>query len=182
MISSLAWVPKGRAKAVPDRHEVTEAELEALRAHAADAGEEDDEGADESGEGSEGGSSDGSGADGGAGGGGGGSSGRKGVDKDGLPLALDMSNYDDEEADVPGIPMFEGGMKGALYHQPPKGDAFVTLPDAVDEEDPEDEEDFVLKPGDALLVTAKTEEDYSCLEVRCGTAAGGGGGVRAGWG
>lgn len=40
MISALCWIPKGVAKAVPEVAELTEAEIEAMRAAAAEAGEE----------------------------------------------------------------------------------------------------------------------------------------------
>lgn len=37
MISALAWIPKGAAKAEPEMAELTEAEIEAMRAAAAEA-------------------------------------------------------------------------------------------------------------------------------------------------
>ncbi|EFN57876.1 hypothetical protein CHLNCDRAFT_141885 [Chlorella variabilis] len=43
MISALAWIPRGAAKAVPEMAELSEAELEAMKAAAAEEGEEQHE-------------------------------------------------------------------------------------------------------------------------------------------
>ena len=41
---------------------------------------------------------------------------------------------------------------------------YITLPDGEDE-DHSDEEDFVIKPTDAILLACRTEEELSNLEV-----------------
>eukprot|EP00873_Tetraselmis_striata_P021448 jgi/Tetstr1/441712/TSEL_029935.t1 len=173
MISALAWVPKGAAKAVPDVVDPSEEELERLREMAELEADEEEGGSD--GEGNGGSSDSDMDADG--------AddkeaaiararavasalkSGRSAPSED-TPAAagntaqlesalaeLDMDNYDEEdEGDLPGL------LGGAL----PRGkDPYLKL----GSDDDSEIEDFNIRDSDLLILAARNDEDVSTLEV-----------------
>lgn len=57
----------------------------------------------------------------------------------------------------------EGEDPGDMFYDPAK-DKYITADDDG-ESDPDDIEDYTARYTDAFLVTANTEEEYSCVEV-----------------
>jgi periodic tryptophan protein 1 len=163
MITSLTWVPKGAARARPVRFELSPEEYQRIKAMAKK--EEDDEKAaaeeeehdalrpsavraehDE-------------------------------VDLSGLPSSLRMDAYDDDEAvDTAAIDGDSDGDGGAIDDDDDDGDDYrmaevveqgnVALAMVADDDDDEDADDDEIRPTDALLVVAITEDEFSHLEVQ----------------
>ncbi|BBN05570.1 periodic tryptophan protein 1 [Marchantia polymorpha subsp. ruderalis] len=95
-----------------------------------------------------------------------GSEGRaKGVDSLVDDLAeLDMEHYDDEdEGEDAGIQLFGNGGLGAAYYASNAEDPYIVNKEEDDEED--EIEDMTIKESDLVLLTARTEDDVSHLEV-----------------
>ncbi|KAL2635253.1 hypothetical protein R1flu_006732 [Riccia fluitans] len=107
-----------------------------------------------------------------------GSEGRaKGVDSLVDELAeLDMDHYDDEEeGGEEGIQLFGNGGVGAAYYGSNAEDPYLL--NKEDDDDDEEIEDMTIKETDLLLITARTEDDVSHLEVwvyETGTGGGAG--------
>lgn len=182
MISSISWVPRGAAKAKPDRYELSAEELEAIRrAQAAEAGSGGEDAA----------------------------MGDQSKDRYGLPAELRMDDYgeeddalnwaaDDDEEDEDGhaaAHMEDAVGKAAKEDDEDEDDDnddvdIEGLEDMSEDEDDEDEddgedkakppafandddddddeeeaEDLMIKPTDRVVVVANTDEEYSNLEV-----------------
>lgn len=77
---------------------------------------------------------------------------------------LDMEHYDDEEdkdGNVPGL-FGDGKHPGMAYYSKPEEDPYLSR-GAADSDSEED--DFVLKGSDFLILAARNEDDVSHLEV-----------------
>ena len=166
MISALAWMPRGKAKAVPNKYEPTDEEMEQMRREARALGaalppgvaeDEDDEWEDMSDE----------------------DSANEGVaaakakaikqaqkaaqvaanmgDDDLAEYNLD--DYDDEEGGVVGVL----GPAGLSVFASNDEDPYVTLPD--EEDDSDLEEDNMIRPSDAIILACHTEEEAHTLDV-----------------
>lgn len=180
MISAVAWVPRGAAKAIPVVHEPTEEELVAARELAAQqqgAGddEEDQEGSDDGND-----AGDASSDEDMEGGGEqqalararaaaaamssgrpvGGSSGMATDSIEAAMRELDMDNYDDSDDEPNIMARIMGGKTEVAID--PDGDPYITL---GEDEDSEDGENFNIKPTDLLILAAKNEDDLNSLEV-----------------
>jgi periodic tryptophan protein 1 len=152
MISALAWMPRGKAKPVPTKYEPTEEEMEELRKAADELEKEgdDDEWEDMSDDGSE----------------------KEQVaavtkarkaaravatgDDDLAEYNLD--DYDKEPGDTVGI-----FGKGLSHFEDNTEDPYITLPDAAD--DSEEEDDNIIRPTDSIILACHSEEDGHTLEV-----------------
>lgn len=71
---------------------------------------------------------------------------------------LDMDNYDEEDD---GIELFSKGL-GDLYYPSNEMDPFLK---DQDDDDSEEVEDMTIRPMDSVIVCARTEDDVSHLEV-----------------
>jgi periodic tryptophan protein 1 len=185
MISALTWVPKGVAKAVPTIAEPSPDELAAMRAQLeaeaddADDAEEDSEPS-SSGDGGDAAMDDSDGEEGGqsaseavararavassmassrgAGGGGGAATG----ELEAALRELQMDRYDDsgdDEAQIINRVLGTSG-KARLEYADGEADPYLNLGD-----DDSEIEDYTLKPSDLIILSAKTEDDVSNLEV-----------------
>ncbi|CAM6101033.1 unnamed protein product [Calypogeia fissa] len=174
MIAAVCWVPRGAANPVPVTAEPTEEELEAMKLALEEQGdgrsdgdddevelEEDDDDDVMAGEGSS-----------------------KAADPVGAALAaaralggneakvdnladgladLDMDHYDDEdEGPDSGLQLFGNGGLGAAYYATNEDDPYLI---SKEDDDEEEIEDMTIKQSDLLLLTARTEDDVSHLEV-----------------
>lgn len=172
MISALAWVPKGAARRVPEKLKLTEQEMQLMRELAAEEEAEEKEAmeamADSDDEADEtAGSSDAAGAD-------------------GLPASFKMDEYDEEDDDA-AITNYigqSGAVEGSELEEEEEeedegdkvdeeGNVEMADDDAdVDEEDDQDDEldldkeDVEIRPTDAVVLVANTEEEFSNLEVQ----------------
>lgn len=72
------------------------------------------------------------------------------MDKHGLPVSMNMEDYDDED-------------EGAAFHE--DFDEMELEPEMEDEED-EDRDDMEIKRTDGVILVANTEEDFSSLEIQ----------------
>jgi periodic tryptophan protein 1 len=165
MISALAWMPRGKAKAVPNKYEPTDEEMEKMREEAQLLGSalppglagDDDEWEDMTDS-----DDDDAGAEAKA------SAIRKasaaakvaanmGGDEDLAEYNLD--DYDKEEGGVIGVL----GPAGLSVFASNDEDPYVTLPD--EEDDSDLEEDNMIRPSDAIILACHTEEDAHTLDV-----------------
>ncbi|KAF9007566.1 WD40-repeat-containing domain protein [Cyathus striatus] len=171
LISAVAWVRRGVAVQHPTKYvlddkelervsalariELEDAKVELQRAHeAAQSMEGREEGDDDDGDDNEDGEGD------------------EDEDADGMDIDVkpknpeDLSEYNlddyDEEDDTPVATGPFSNIKGLTYYRDNEEDPYITLKD--DEEDAEREELEIL-PTDSLLVTAKTEDEISQLEI-----------------
>ena len=94
-----------------------------------------------------------------------------GVAKDGRKKDADLAIYNldgyddssDEEEEGENATIFTN-LKNMAYHNPEDKDPYVTF--NINEEEAEETEDALhILPSDNLLVTAKTEDDVSFLEI-----------------
>jgi periodic tryptophan protein 1 len=160
MITSVAWIPRGVARARPVRFEISPEEYQRIKTLAeeeqeaaveAEAGEiennyiaeehlnDEDEEQDQG-----------------------------NVDLNELPKELRMDEYDDdEESDADGDDDDDGGV--GQYEMMPEGDGAYAFGEDSDEEDAEDDE---VRPTDTLLAVAMTEDEYSHLEIQLFTEDG----------
>ncbi|OQR94308.1 periodic tryptophan protein [Thraustotheca clavata] len=146
MISALGWIPRGAAKRTPEKFVLSAEEVAMMTQLAADEDEEAEEieedeemeVIDEEMDAEE--------------------------DNSTLPDSFKMDEYDEEDNDV-AVKEFLGG----------KGDAGAGDDDDIEEEqediddgldDDEDAEDMEIRPTDAVVIVATTEEDYSNLEIQ----------------
>jgi periodic tryptophan protein 1 len=189
MISALAWVPRGAAKATPTQAEVDAAELEAMKqqleAQGVDEGDDADDGEEDEEEDSEGDEENSAGMsedseDEAAGAetavaqakavatalrnasGKKSKRDRSGTAADGLDQALaelDMDNYDNEDAAVPNVVSRAMGGKLEMLGD---DDPYLVLGDSDEDSEIEDLE---LKPDDLLILAARSEDDIHNLEV-----------------
>lgn len=195
MISALAWLPKGVAKAVPTVAEPSPEELAEMHKHLAaeaKAAEDDDEGSgtnsdedEDAGMDSEeegaGGAVDATAAvakarkvaasiasNRSAGGASTSGAGKKGSDElEAAMRELDMDHYDDSDDEGAVINRVLGTSgRARLDYAPGEADPFLTL-DANDDGDDDDSEveDYTLRPTDLIVLAAKNEDDVSSLEV-----------------
>ncbi|PSC72392.1 putative WD repeat-containing [Micractinium conductrix] len=180
MISALAWIPRGAAKAEPTVAEPTPEELEAMRAAAEVDGEDvPDEGSDTSDEERADSDSDmgeeedeatavararaaaaalrSSKPESGAA--------STGGDTLAAALAeLDMDHYDDEdEGGLAGL-MGGKGNPGMSYHRDPTADPYLQEADSDADTDSEAEA-WRIRDSDLLILAARNEDDVSHLEV-----------------
>ena len=84
------------------------------------------------------------------------------LDADGLPASLNMDGYDDEPAD---IELMQGGGAGAAAaaeeeEEEDDGEAGEAASDDSDDEGNE------VKPSDCVMLSCRTEDDFSCLEMQ----------------
>ncbi|KAG1675126.1 hypothetical protein FOA52_003349 [Chlamydomonas sp. UWO 241] len=176
MLSALAWVPRGAAKAMPTTAEPTEEELEAARAALAARGDDRSEDGDEEEDEEEGGSDSDEGMDDAAEAVRGAKAAAAAIqgkrkNKRGAAAPtdaieaglreLDMDNYDNED-DVGVVARLLGGLGDEALDE--DGDPYITLPDGGGGTDSEDE-DYEIKPTDLLILAARHEDDVSNLEV-----------------
>jgi periodic tryptophan protein 1 len=165
MISSLAWMPRGRAKAVPSKYEPTDAEMAQMRKEARMLGAAmppgiaagDDEWEDMSDSEDE----EAAAAEAKA----------KAIRQaskaaqvaanmgDDDLAEYNLDDYDDEEGGVIGVL----GPAGLSVFASNDEDPYVTLPD--EEDDSDMEEDNVIRPSDALILACHSEEDAHTLDV-----------------
>ena len=153
MISALAWMPRGKAKAVPTKYEPTEEEMEELRKAAGELekeGDDEEEWEDMSDDGSE---EEHSAAV---------TKARKAARAaaaGGDDLAeYNLEDYDKEPGDAVGI-----FGKGLSHFEDNTEDPYITLPDAAD--DSEEEDDNIIRPTDSIILACHSEEDGHTLEV-----------------
>ncbi|KAI3427937.1 hypothetical protein D9Q98_006327 [Chlorella vulgaris] len=191
MISALAWIPRGAAKAVPEVAEVTEAEIAAMKAAAAEDVEDGaEEGSDTSDEdleeGEEEEEEEGSQMEGGDGEAAEVAQARavaaamkssqaasSAVSPGGDHLAaamaeLDMDRYDEEsdgEGGAIGRILGSSNNPGMAYHRHPGSDPFLGLDRNSDSDTDSEAEAFVLREEDLLILAARNEDDVSHLEV-----------------
>ncbi|RLN89875.1 hypothetical protein BBJ28_00019579 [Nothophytophthora sp. Chile5] len=174
MISALAWVPKGASQRMPEKLKLTEQEMQMLR-QAATEEEADEHDAMEAAMAEEDAEEEAAAAakeqEGAA------------ADSDGLPASFKMDEYDDEDDDA-AINNYIGN-SGAIEEgveeeetsgdddeaQQPDNDGNVAMEDDEEEEEEDDElemdkEDVEIRPTDAVVLVANTEEDFSNLEVQ----------------
>ena len=148
MISSLAWVPRGAARARPVKYELSAQEYERVKALAAaeEAGREADRASEEG--------DDDEGEEDGAG---------EGAVE--LPAEYDMEHYDSEdEAALGGGRVDPNEGAGESFSVFEQGAAAFAVED--EDDDDEDAEDNEIRPTDAVLVVAMTEDEFSHLEVQ----------------
>eukprot|EP00501_MAST-03F_sp_TOSAG23-6_P002066 GSMAST32.ASY1.ANO1.2157.1 assembled CDS len=86
--------------------------------------------------------------------------------EDVLPAEFDMENYDndEEEHDESALLSQVLGINNMTYHNDNAEDPYITLKEGNDS-DTDEEEDLRLKSSDCIILAAKAEEEYSCLEV-----------------
>lgn len=184
MISALAWIPKGAAKAEPEQAELTAEELEAMKAAAEDdAAEEEDAGSETSDEEQD------SDSDMEAAGEGEeeeeaaavararavaaalksnqGESGAASAGGDSLAAAmaeLDMEHYDSEGDEGAAARILGGsGNPGMAFYKDPAADPL--LGGNSDSDTDSEAEAWRLRPDDLLILAARNEDDLSHLEV-----------------
>ncbi|WFD36909.1 rRNA-processing protein [Malassezia cuniculi] len=154
MISSLAWIARGKAARHPTKYNVDDSELERVSklanvelseaaAQLAAAQQDDDGWVDE-----------------------------EEMEEDEAPAAPEdpddlsryrLDEYDDEPSQGPAMGAFSR-VRGLQYYRNNDEDPYITLKN--DEEDEEEErEQLEVLPQDNMIVTAKTEDDLSLLEV-----------------
>lgn len=143
MITSLSWIPRGAARQRPVRYELTPEEYQRVRSLAKkEAGEQDDTDAmkrtDVAIEEED---SD------------------ENVDISELPDELHMEDYDDEELGG----LVKNDDEDDLFDFQQQGNNVILDEGDSDEEDAEDNE---VRPTDALLAVAITEDEYSHLEIQ----------------
>jgi len=165
MISSLAWMPRGKARAVPNKYEPTDAEMEQMRKEARVLGaalppglNDDDE---EDWEDMSGSDDDEAAA----------AAKAKAIKQaskaakvaksmgDDDLAEYNLDDYDDEEGGVIGVL----GPAGLSVFASNDQDPYVTLPDEDDDSDLE--EDNMIRPSDAIILACHTEEDAHTLDV-----------------
>jgi periodic tryptophan protein 1 len=165
MISSLAWMPRGKARAVPNKYEPTDEEMEQMRKEARLLGgalppglkdAEDDEWEDMSDEDEEEDAAEAK---------------AKAIRKaskaakvaqnmgDDDLAEYNLDDYDDEQGGVIGVL----GPAGLSVFASNDEDPYVTLPD--EEDDSDLDEDNMIRPSDAIILACHTEEDAHTLDV-----------------
>ena len=80
---------------------------------------------------------------------------------------LDMDHYDDDDdADLPARRILGAGNPGMAYHRNPADDPYLSRagPDSQSEDDSE-AEDLRIKDGDLVILSARSDEDVSHLEM-----------------
>jgi periodic tryptophan protein 1 len=176
MISALAWVPKGASQRMPEKLKLTEQEMRLMQELAAEEEEEEKAAMEET-----------MAAD---------SDEEEEVvapssatDADGLPASFKMDEYDDEDDDA-AINNYVGqsGIDEAGEEEEEEeedeeeeqvdAEGNVEMADEADENDENDEddeddedddldkEDIEIRPTDAVILVANTEEEFSNLEVQ----------------
>ncbi|OQR92254.1 periodic tryptophan protein [Achlya hypogyna] len=154
MISALGWIPRGAAKRTPDKFVLSKEEIQMMTQLAA----EDDEEAAAEAENDEDEDDEDMEADADMG---------AEDDSDPLPEGFKMDEYDDEDDDVAVKEYLGGeGAAGAGDDDEIEDEAEDLDDEAFDEDDDEDKEDMEIRPTDAVLMIATTEEDYSNLEIQ----------------
>lgn len=153
MITCLAWVKRGAAKAVPDKVALSKDELQNIIDEAKEKLREKEEAAKDA-ESGEGTSNEEAKS--------GGVRGRGNDDEDDVADLYDLAHYDSDE-DVEGELMTGAGMAGVTYYASNKDDPYITLENP--DNDSDEEEDFHIKPDDNLIVTGHVDEDFSALEI-----------------
>ncbi|XP_030844343.1 periodic tryptophan protein 1 homolog [Strongylocentrotus purpuratus] len=159
IVTSLAWVRRGVAKAVPDKIELSKDELKLLIDEGQrslgdlnlndDDGEEDDEAVTE--DTGDGEWEDVEGTEGAAEGAGGG---------DAADKFYKMDDYD-EEPDIPDV--HGSGFHNFAVYADNNDDPYITLKE--DREEMDEREDTNIKPTDNMIVIGKALEDFTNLEV-----------------
>jgi periodic tryptophan protein 1 len=165
MISSLAWMPRGKARAVPNKYEPTDEEMEQMRKEARLLGgalppglkdADDDEWEDMSDEDEEEDAAEAK---------------AKAIRKaskaakvaqnmgDDDLAEYNLDDYDDEQGGVIGVL----GPAGLSVFASNDEDPYVTLPD--EEDDSDLDEDNMIRPSDAIILACHTEEDAHTLDV-----------------
>ena len=162
MISAVAWMPRGRARAVPNKYEPTDEEMEQMRREAQVLGsalppgvDEEEEWEDMSDDEEE----------------------QQAAKAKAIKQAskaakvaasmdggddlaeYNLDDYDDEEGGVVGVL----GPAGLSVFASNDEDPYVTLPDEDDDSDLE--EDNMIRPSDAIILACHTEEDAHTLDV-----------------
>ncbi|XP_068710314.1 periodic tryptophan protein 1 homolog [Montipora foliosa] len=82
-------------------------------------------------------------------------------DDDDITKLYDLVHYDSEE-DVEGELLSGAGMAGVTYYASNEDDPHITLGN-LDEKD--EEENFIIKPNDNLVVAGHVDQDFSTLEI-----------------
>lgn len=144
MISSSCWVPRGFASEFPEKYELDDAEMERITQMAKlelDDARDDLELA------------------------------KKGlsdlstqVEIDDDLKEYDLENYDDEDADnAEKITMFPGLAATDATFQESEGDAYLSLPTELEQQ--EEKQELQVYPTDNLVLATRTEDDISYLDV-----------------
>ena len=146
MITSICWIPRGAARQRPVRYELTAEEYQRVKelAKKEEAREHDAAAMHKSDVAIEEEGSD--------------------VDVSDLPEELHMEDYDNDDGD-----MHDKYDDDDLYDFQEQGQNIVLNEEYSDDEDAEDDE---VRPTDALLAVAMTEDDYSHLEIQLFSADG----------
>jgi periodic tryptophan protein 1 len=135
MISAVAWIPRGASKRVPDKFVLSKDEVEMMQTLADDSGEEDHD-EDENAD------MDTDGDD---------------AEEDEALKGLNMKDYDNEPDDV----ALKDYLNGEEIYDDDNEDP--TLDDEKDDEG--DKDDLEIRPTDAVVMVATTEENFSSLEI-----------------
>lgn len=149
MITSVAWIPRGVARARPVRFEISPEEYQRIKVLAQEEQEQNNEveqtyiaeehlhqdEIDDNGE--------------------------QEVDISDLPPELQMDKYDDEEEENDLDELDDDG--DDAYGMIQEGDGAFAFDEDSDDEDAEDDE---VRPTDTLLAVAMTEDEYSHLEIQ----------------
>ncbi|KAK4683628.1 periodic tryptophan protein 1, partial [Tremellales sp. Uapishka_1] len=175
LISSLVWIPRGKASLQPKKYTLDEEELqrvgklggegvleklrEEMEGIQMDEGEWEDEDVEDLEEDGEEGESEAEG-----------SGSEADVDMDELKIEgkhdpndmskFNMENYDEEESKGTAMGAF-ANVKGLSYYRDNNEDPYITL---KEDDDEEEREELSLQPTDSMLITARTTSDLSSLD------------------
>ncbi|CAH1270664.1 PWP1 [Branchiostoma lanceolatum] len=141
VVTCLAWVPRGVAKAVPDKIQVDKEELQRLIKETSKSLKELEEEEKEEGDVE---------MEGGAVG---------GEDAEDDLAEFDLDNYDDDPAGS-----LIGNLASLTVYASNEDDPYITVKDDEELEE-EEREAFTIKPTDNLVIVGRAEEDCSILEV-----------------
>ena len=143
MISSSCWVPRGFASEFPEQYDLDDAEMERISKMAQlelDDAKDDLQNAQKEQ-----------------------AALSNQIDIDDDLKEYDLENYDEEETEGESISMFPGLAATDATFQESGGDAYLTLPDAQEEQ--EAKQEMQIYPTDSLVLATRTEDDVSYLDV-----------------
>lgn len=143
MISSSCWVPRGFASEFPEHYDLDDAEMERISKMAQlelDDAKDDLQNAQKEQ-----------------------AALSNQIDLDDDLKEYDLENYDEEETEGESISMFPGLAATDATFQESGGDAYLTLPDAQEEQ--EAKQEMQIYPTDSLVLATRTEDDVSYLDV-----------------
>eukprot|EP00286_Rhodomonas_abbreviata_P007413 CAMPEP_0181319318 /NCGR_PEP_ID=MMETSP1101-20121128/17502_1 /TAXON_ID=46948 /ORGANISM="Rhodomonas abbreviata, Strain Caron Lab Isolate" /LENGTH=541 /DNA_ID=CAMNT_0023426899 /DNA_START=160 /DNA_END=1782 /DNA_ORIENTATION=- len=163
MISALSWMPRGKAKAVPNKYEPTPEEMEEMRAAAEELGaqnaDDEDEWEDMSEDEDEAAAAVAATAAKRASKAAKAAKNLTGKEKPDELAEYNLDDYDEEPGGAEGV--LAG--TGLSVFRSNDEDPYITLPDADD--DSENDEDTIIRPTDALILACHSEESGHTLDV-----------------